>query len=165
MITNELKQKISQKLLLQYGIYLDLLDEIKKQKVNLIKTENLTEVTKIDGVIKNLGLMLQKTSDEMTFPLPSLWMTYKFDAYKNTDKEICRIRDFVDHCSPSGYICTKRLSFLRNYLDIAEFNPNDCLTKIINSQGLLELEKNNEFINNWLKNEFKVFDSKISKWE
>jgi hypothetical protein len=165
MLNQNIKEKILNKLLSQYEVYLDILAEINKTKLTSLKVEGDEEKRVTTNRIKILNKILDKTSEEMTFPLPSIWIMYKFHAYKNSDKEIFSVRDFGEHCSPEGYICTKRFTFLKDYFSFEDFNNTDSLESVFSSPILKNLENNADFLGKWLENEYKIVDGKIAKWE
>src|SRR5579864_2288935 len=122
----EAKIKVK-RLILQYKEYLALDEEIKTLKQQKMAT--LTKLAKLQNKrlsevlssqdkypeiqIINQGLTLKKLdlkriSDEMSFANPLIWMMYKDLAYKGASNEISTFGAFKQHCSPEGYICTKR---------------------------------------------------------
>lgn len=160
MFTIEFKTKIVEKLIDQYQLYVDLLGQIKSEKFKSLKDTNL------GSQIRNMETILERWGDEMSFPLPSIWMMYKYEAYKNTDKEIKIVEDFVDHCSPDGYICTERFKFINKFLP-EDFwsNLKDDLLKYTNHAEIIKLENDPKFTETWLANEFRIIDNKINKWK
>jgi len=138
--------------------------ENKKFIYKLKKNYKLTEA--IDYKLNLLKLDQQRISDEMIFANPVVWMMYKYEAYKNTNNEIKTVEDFVNHCSPVGYICTKRFKFVSKYLDIKNlFRLKDKLSKVYKSEALLKIVNNPNFMKSWKENEYLIKDNKISKWQ
>lgn len=166
MLSDKLKQNIVLKLVSQYHNYTSVLAELNNTKFELLKTDG-EELLSLKNKINVLNRLLDRIGDEMTFPTPSIWIMYKYNAYKDTDKQIKTVKDFIDHCSPEGYICTKRFSFLSTYMDIKHIfnNKNEDLEVIFNSNELAKLENDSEFMNLWLDNEFKIVENRIAKWE
>lgn len=166
MLSKNLKFGILEKLLVQYKVYISLQEEIKSDRFKLLKLDVSDEASKLKMQIVLKEDILARMSDEMTFPTPSLWMMYKYAAYKGTDKEIKTCQDFVDHCSPEGYICTVRYNFFKEYLDIFKVsNPSDDLVMLYETEELDKLEQDPKFMEAWLTNEFRIINNKISKWK
>ena len=166
MLSKSLKLEILEKLLVQYGIYISLQEEIKSDRFKLLKMADLESASGLKGQIALKEEILARMSDEMSFPTPSVWMMYKYAAYKGTDKEIRTCQDFVDHCSPEGYICTERYKFLMEYLDVSKLvSPSDELLILYEIEELNKLESDPKFMEAWLSNEFKITNNKISNWK
>jgi len=166
MLSKSLKRDILEKLLVQYKVYVSLQEEIKSDRFKLLKMVDLESASGLKGQIALKEEILARMSDEMSFPTPSVWMMYKYAAYKGTDKEIKSCQDFVDHCTPVGYICTERFKFLKEYLDISKLiNLSDELSTLYETEELSKLERDPKFMEAWLSKEFKITNNKIEKWK
>jgi hypothetical protein len=158
-----------ERLLLQYREY----KEISKNIIDLENSYLLEKNSDVLSRIDELKTRLARLSDEMSFANHIVWMKYKREAYRNQSGEIASFRDFKKHCSPVGYICTKRFQFLATFLSeelgVDVLNSNnfkdsmDLLEFMERSevQGLLE---NKKFMEGWQKNEYYISDGKINKW-
>jgi hypothetical protein len=51
----------------------------------------------------------------MKFQNPLIWLTYKYEAYKNEEKPLTTVADLVEHCEVDG-ICHKRFHAINTYL-------------------------------------------------
>jgi hypothetical protein len=181
------------RLILQYEEYANTLNSINRKENNKLaliskvsKKTNLSisqimedqdsyeEITKLNNEIDLLKLDLQQISDEMTFPNPIIWMMYKYKAYKGKSNEISNLRQFRNHCTPEGYICTERYKFLNDYLianhnkdlsNISKFPDDLELNKLYESDLLIDLCNDLSFMQQWKENEYLKTDGKVNKWE
>jgi hypothetical protein len=166
MLDQIFKQKIVEKLILQYSLYVELSENIKSDKFELLKLEDENLSHKKERQIKNKEVLLERFGDEMSFPLPSVWILYKNLAYKNTNNPILTVADFVEHCKPGGHICSQRFIFLTSNLS-ADFwsKSGEDLHNYANHPEIVKLENDPNFMETWLLNEFKIVNNKISKWK
>jgi hypothetical protein len=165
-----IQKAIVDRLVAQYKEYLKISQacDVAERQYALAKISSQAT----DDNYKILRRIQDRLSDEMTFYTPRIWMQYKYEAYKDSPKEIATVGDFIDHCSPKGYICTKRFTFIKNWLKKYEDitfeglqNDEDSINELINNTSIIGLESNSIFITEWLNNEFYISDSKISKWK
>jgi hypothetical protein len=163
MLDQKIKTSLVDKLLVQYKNYMDIFSQIKDVKFEILKSSD-EEKVKLENKLSVLNTILSRLSDEMTFPSPSIWMMYKYNTYKGTDKEIKTVKDFTDHCSPEGYICTRRYKFFVNYFDMSKYTNDQDLEIVFNSKDLHDLECDILFINKWIEKEYNIENNKISKW-
>lgn len=168
-VRRDFYSRVVKRLILQFKEYEYLNVRIKDLENNKFLNKlkkNYKSVEELDKQINLLKLDRQKVSDEMTFANPIIWIMYKYKAYKNTNNEIKTVEEFINHCSPEGYICTKRYKFLSKYVKIDRFfNKKDNLRKLYKSGILLEIVNNQEFMKSWKQNEYLIKDGKVSKWE
>jgi hypothetical protein len=150
----------------------------KKEKISLSKVLidrkkyfSLKQLEEKELILKE---KLQKISDSMFFSNHVIWMMYKNKAYQKTPQAISTWLNLKNHCSPKGYICTKRFNFLRDYIkekysiDISDKKhfPNETmLEEIYNGKIALDLIKDKLFIEKWQFYEYFKKDDKIAKWE
>jgi hypothetical protein len=115
--------------------------------------------------------MRNRVADEMTFPTPEVWIRYKATAYKNTDKEIATWGDFVQHCSPQGYICTKRFAFLQQvvrehlHIEITEIAKDTPLLNVCDASWLADIQQQQDLMTTWQEHEFFMKDNRVAKWQ
>lgn len=114
---------------------------------------------------------LQALSDAMTFASPTIWMMYKYEAYKKETQPIRTMHDFRLHCSKPGYICTKRFEFVNESLekrnlpilnDTGAFPDAEELPRVYDA--LVPLEADDSFMTDWRKFEYYQTD-RVAKWE
>lgn len=73
------------------------------------------------GVMQNLDPVaeakkrLEKIGDGMKFQNPLIWLTYKFEAYKNEEEPLTTVADLIAHCKVDG-ICHRRFDAINAYL-------------------------------------------------
>lgn len=117
---------------------------------------------------------VQSLSDSMTFANPIVWMMYKYEAYQNEPQAIRTLQDFRIHCSKTGYICTKRFTFLNDWLlalaepsllDTTVYDGMMRLDEIYASPTFERLCVDPEFINQWSEYEFHRINGRPAKWE
>jgi hydroxymethylpyrimidine pyrophosphatase-like HAD family hydrolase len=171
IISNDLADQIVDRLILQFDEYQKLQKSVNDEE-NILAINQLNEQvseTKKLGILKNI---LNRLSDEMTFATPRIWMLYKLRAYANTNKEIETVEDFIEHCSPKDYICTKRYKFINEYIskkyskNIQELtNESNNLFDLISNPIITNLESDYDFILAWIENEYLISNNKISKWK
>ncbi len=124
--------------------------------------------------LASLTARLKLLGDAMQYDTPAVWMNYKREAYRGTPQEIATIADFRTHCSKPGYICTKRFTFLNEYLartsgmqltDSAAFPGAADMSTLINHPAVRALEHDETFLQEWSKHEFYIRDGRVAKWE
>lgn len=115
---------------------------------------------------------LEELSDSMTFSGPTVWMRYKFEAYKDEAQPICTMYEFRLHCSKPGYICTKRFEFVNQSLvshglpplSSAHDFPDD-MSLDIAAQAVAPLEADAEFMKVWTDYEYyRDHEGRVAKW-
>ncbi len=93
--------------------------DLQKARDDAFKAHNLTEAEQTEAIMIELG-------DQMYFDSPMIWLAYKGEAYQGKETSgitpINTWDELLTHASPQGYICTKRLDFLRKAW-IARGNP------------------------------------------
>jgi hypothetical protein len=73
------------------------------------------------GVVQNLDPLaearkrLEEIGNGMKFQNPLIWLTYKYEAYKDEEKPLTTVADLVAHCEVDG-ICRKRFHAITTYL-------------------------------------------------
>lgn len=73
------------------------------------------------GVMQNLDPLaeakkrLEKIGDGMKFQNPLIWLTYKYEAYKNEEKPLKTVADLIAHCKVDG-ICHRRFDSINTHL-------------------------------------------------
>jgi hypothetical protein len=183
--------KLVDRLLEQYQDYLGVTREIDELKSRLIQeaieigqkehkpfTAVLAEapatLEKLRQQIEAAEAQQQEISDEMTFANPVVWMMYKFKAYADTSNAIRDMEDFRKHCSPDGYICTTRFTFLRQYLlDMGKSDLSDTgtypdalpLNELYASDDIASLPADEIFMRLWCAHEYYRENGKVAKWE
>ena len=166
----DLQSTIVDRLIVQYKEYLFLSAVVSEAETKAVLAKiSGTNTSGELGIVKKIQ---NRLSDEMTFYTPHIWMLYKHRAYSGTAKEIATVSDFIDHCSPEGYICTKRFKFLEAWLkenkqvNIRELLlEDDSFSTLIRHPELQELETNEHLIQQWLEHEFAIVDNTIAKWQ
>ncbi len=183
--------QVADRLIMQYGEYVFLSAKIKgleDEKFRMIlaiakeRSIGVQDALKqeADGMLKRMNeiialyrIDLERVSDEMTFPNPLIWMTYKYKAYKGTSSEIATMGDFRRHCAPAGYICTARFGFMRDYMeDKNRININDKarypdeikLPDFYLSKEAVGLLADTDFMSEWKRREYLITENKINKW-
>lgn len=167
MLSEELRDKIVARLLRQYGEYVALQGAIEAYKQEKIIGGASDELDQKIELLKNLQTQL---SGEMTFATPLVWILYKARAYKNTPQAIDTFGDFRAHCSPEGYICTKRYRFMREYLQqhavVLDTYDNSLLLEDFAKQSkIANLENDTTFMHQWQAQEYYRTKGDIAKWQ
>ncbi|MBP9686271.1 MAG: hypothetical protein KBD66_00545 [Candidatus Doudnabacteria bacterium] len=130
------------------------------------------ELVQITGRMEIARQDQARISHEMSFANHMVWMMYKHEAYKGTPSELLTVGAFARHCSPKEYICTKRYTFLRQWLvragvDIADEGvyPPDMLLETFYTQPVfMQLMDDTHFLQEWKKYEYYIADGTIAKW-
>lgn len=166
MLTTELRDSIVKRLIQQYHEYVAL-----QVEVDALKQEKIISAGEgIDAKIELLKKLQEQTGNEMTFATPLVWILYKARAYKDTPQAIDTVGDFRAHCSPEGYICTRRYAFIVEYLeaegaDISIHNENIPLKDFATLPEIAGLEADSIFMQHWQAQEYYRKDGEISKWQ
>lgn len=178
------------RLVLQYGEYLSLTDEIDRLKTEKLKLA--AAISKTRGVVladvaahereypeladcgDRLALLERErdqVSDEMTFADPVIWIMYKDVAYKGSRQEIKDWAAFKDHCAPEDYICGKRYRFLENYfrtqkgIEFGSFFKDDTpLEAVYRDRRITDLVDDLALMKEWQENEYLRTGGVVNKW-
>lgn len=153
-----------------------LLERAKEQRVSLREILNtdaqIDETLRLyDGQRRQYEQMRDRVADEMTFATPEIWMRYKALAYKGTIQEIATWEDFMQHCSPPGYICTKRYAFLRRtaqeklHVTLDGLSKDTPLLAMCGAPWLEELQSDHDVISEWQLHEFFMKNDRVAKWQ
>lgn len=88
----------------------------------------------------------------MTFSNHTIWLMYKYKAYRNTKKALNTLGDLAAHCAPVDDICHKRWEFLKSYLpkgamlslsmSLEDFYQEPMVLKLLSHIEFLENGKN-----------------------
>lgn len=117
---------------------------------------------------------LQDISDAMTFVSPHIWIQYKYEAYKDEPQPILNLHDLRLHCSKPGYICTKRYTFVNQWLvntgqqplsDTQAYPGDVSLRDLLQTGKLQALTKHTQFIQHWREYEYYMVGDRVAKWE
>lgn len=166
MLTAKLRDSIVERLIRQYHEYVALQDE-----VDALKQEKIISAGEgIDAKIELLKKLQEQTGNEMTFATPLVWILYKARAYTGTPQAIDTVEDFRAHCSPEGYICTRRYAYMAQYLqgkgsDISEVASNMPLEEFAALPEIIGLEADMAFMKEWQAQEYYHKDGEIAKWQ
>lgn len=160
--------KSVERLIIQYKEYSEISKYISELESKLLLDGGST----ILGQITFLKRRLARLSDEMSFANHIVWMKYKREAYRNQSGEIVNMSDFKKHCSPDGYICTKRFAYLKSFLQRIGVDITDTevypdamdLSEFFEKDEIKNLLENPDFMNGWQDMEYFVSDGKINKW-
>lgn len=186
-------QKAVDVLIRQYRQDLDLIDRMQKLKSkhmsvaarlskergtglrDVLRTPHM--YAELAGLIQeehNLQEQQQRLWDSMFYPNPVIWLMYKYQAYRGGQNAITTMGDMKKHCTPEGYICTKRFAFLNDYLrrtqnidvtDTAVF-PDDCLLPAFYESALIiGLTNEGTFMEQWQAYEFYTRNGAVAKWQ
>lgn len=131
---------------------------------NLQGIEDDLELAKLDQ---------QRISNEMSYQNHLVWMLYKHRAYIGTPQEILTVGAFQRHCTPKDYICTKRYTFLKNWLakngiDIEDkllFPKDMMLAEYCEHPIFTQLLDDALFLRRWKFYEYHIADGQIAKWQ
>lgn len=160
------------RLLEQYGQYKQLLAQQTKVARLLAKAKLSGALSEtLETEYNQYSTQLQQLSDDMTFDSPSIWMCYKFEAYKDEPQPIRTMHDFRQHCSKPGYICTRRFEFVTQELSahgLDSFNdhvryPGDMLLDQV-WPDVHTLESEVKFMDMWRHHEYYTIDGHAAKW-
>lgn len=130
------------------------------------------DTTQLQAVYDDLTAQRQLISDTMTYASPSIWILYKYEAYADEPQSIRAMRDFRQHCSKPGYICTKRFDFLNAALvqrgalpltDIVAFPDTLALVEVL--PAIHDVESDDVFMRAWRNHEYYRDGDRVAKWE
>jgi hypothetical protein len=134
--------------------------------------EQSQELQIIQKYFSILETVKEEISDGMTFRTPLIWIQYKRYAYRGQSTEIRTVKDFIAHCTPEGYICTKRFHFLNTgliklgYASFESVFPSDMLLSDVESHlAFVRLLQSKEFIEMWKTYEYYMENDKSKKWK
>ena len=156
-----------------YGDYKTLLTRQSECQRQLAKAKIRREdTTQLQAAYDDLAAQMQLTSDTMTYASPSVWILYKYEAYADEPQSIRTVRDFRQHCSKPGYICTKRFDFLNAALvqrgllpltDLTAFPDTMPLDKVL--PAIRDIENDDLFMRAWESHEYYRDGERVAKWE
>lgn len=163
------------KLLEAYGRYKALLTQQQKVSSKLAKQKLKGDVSPANQAsFDQLTNELQQVSDSMTFASPTVWVRYKYEAYRDEAQPIRTMHDFRMHCSKPGYICTKRFLFVNEQLasrhlplltDAKAYKDETSLSELLSGDVFAELEHDEDFMDMWATYEYHKDDGRVAKWE
>lgn len=158
------------KLLQQYKEYM----QKYAQKTALIEEYQKNQNPELAEQITQLTVALDHLGDDMKFDNPLVWIGYKNQAYKGTEKQVETLADFIKHCENKGDICHKRFSFLNQQLkkqygyDLMDSNLNSdqLLPDLLQAKPeIKKLSQDESFMKAWLEHEYFMLNGKVAKWQ
>lgn len=160
-------------LLSQYQDYKHLLGQQSQAARRLAKAKLRNDDTSLhQAQYDQMSAQLQALSDAMTFDTPTIWVLYKYQAYKNEAQPIISMQDFRVHCSKPGYICTKRYAFVNkmlaergtpNLTDETVYPGTLALNQVCSVFQALEADE--VFMELWREREYHTVNGRTAKWE
>lgn len=161
-------------LLEMYQRYKVLLAEQSAASSRLAKAKLLKrDYEAIESEYREITTALQDLSDAMTFANPSIWMAYKYEAYRDESQPIRTMHDFRVHCSKPGYICTKRFIFLNDWLtetgnaplaDQKSYPDDMLLDAAYESKVMNAVSTDPAFLERWAQHEYHHETGRVAKW-
>ena len=159
-------------LLNQYKDYMNMYN----QKLGLEAEYAKNQDSKLAQEIQQLDIALDKLWDDMKFDNPLIWIGYKRLAYANNpEKKVETIWELKKHCERKTDICHKRLDFLNEHLKsdfwIDLFDENQVKAEqslvdfIKQNEAIKKLSQDEQFMTQWLQNEYFQIDGKVAKWQ
>ena len=159
-------------LLNQYKDYMNMYNE----KLGLEAEYSKNQDSKLAQEIQQLDIALDKLWDDMKFDNPLIWIGYKRLAYANNpEKKVETIWELKKHCERKTDICHKRLDFLNEHLKsdfwIDLFDENQVKAEqslvdfIKENEAIKKLSQDEQFMTQWLQNEYFQIDGKVAKWQ
>ena len=159
-------------LLNQYKDYMNMYN----QKLGLETEYAKNQDSKLAQEIQQLDIALDKLWDDMKFDNPLIWIGYKRLAYANNpEKKVETIWELKKHCERKTDICHKRLDFLNEHLKsdfwIDLFDENQVKAEqslvdfIKENEAIKKLSQDEQFMTQWLQNEYFQIDGKVAKWQ
>ena len=159
-------------LLNQYKDYMNMYN----QKLDLETEYAKNQDSKLAQEIQQLDIALDKLWDDMKFDNPLIWIGYKRLAYaNNSEKKVETIWELKKHCERKTDICHKRLDFLNEHLKsdfwIDLFDENQVKAEqslvdfIKENEAIKKLSQDEQFMTQWLQNEYFQIDGKVAKWQ
>lgn len=159
-------------LLNQYKDYMNMYHEKLALETEYAKNQD----SKLAQEIQQLDIALDKLWDDMKFDNPLIWIGYKRLAYANNpEKKVETIWELKKHCERKTDICHKRLDFLNEHLKsdfwIDLFDENQVKAEqslvdfIKENEAIKKLSQDEQFMTQWLQNEYFQIDGKVAKWQ
>ena len=159
-------------LLNQYKDYMNMYN----QKLALEAEYSKNQDSQLAQEIQQLDIALDKLWDDMKFDNPLIWIGYKRLAYANNpEKKVETIWELKKHCERKTDICHKRLDFLNEHLKsdfwIDLFDENQVKAEqslvdfIKENEAIKKLSQDEQFMTQWLQNEYFQIDGKVAKWQ
>ena len=159
-------------LLNQYKDYMNMYN----QKLGLETEYAKNQDSKLAQEIQQLDIALDKLWDDMKFDNPLIWIGYKRLAYANNpEKKVETIWELKKHCERKTDICHKRLDFLNEHLksdfwiDLFDENQVKAEQSLIDfikeNEAIKKLSQDEQFMTQWLQNEYFQIDGKVAKWQ
>ena len=159
-------------LLNQYKDYMNMYNKKLALETEYAKNQD----SKLAQEIQQLDIALDKLWDDMKFDNPLIWIGYKRLAYANNpEKKVETIWELKKHCERKTDICHKRLDFLNEHLKsdfwIDLFDENQVKAEqslvdfIKQNEAIKKLSQDEQFMTQWLQNEYFQIDGKVAKWQ
>ena len=159
-------------LLNQYKDYMNMYNQKLALETEYAKNQD----SKLAQEIQQLDIALDKLWDDMKFDNPLIWIGYKRLAYANNpEKKVETIWELKKHCERKTDICHKRLDFLNEHLKsdfwIDLFDENQVKAEqslvdfIKENEAIKKLSQDEQFMTQWLQNEYFQIDGKVAKWQ
>ena len=159
-------------LLNQYKDYMNMYNQKLALEAEYAKNQD----SKLAQEIQQLDIALDKLWDDMKFDNPLIWIGYKRLAYaNNSEKKVETIWELKKHCERKTDICHKRLDFLNEHLKsdfwIDLFDENQVKAEqslvdfIKENEAIKKLSQDEQFMTQWLQNEYFQIDGKVAKWQ
>ena len=159
-------------LLNQYKDYMNMYNEKLALETEYAKNQD----SKLAQEIQQLDIALDKLWDDMKFDNPLIWIGYKRLAYANNpEKKVETIWELKKHCERKTDICHKRLDFLNEHLKSAfwidlfdenQVKADQSLVDFIKeNEAIKKLSQDEQFMTQWLQNEYFQIDGKVAKWQ
>ena len=159
-------------LLNQYKDYMNMYNEKLTLETEYAKNQD----SQLAQEIQQLDIALDKLWDDMKFDNPLIWIGYKRLAYANNpEKKVETIWELKKHCERKTDICHKRLDFLNEHLKsdfwIDLFDENQVKAEqslvdfIKENEAIKKLSQDEQFMTQWLQNEYFQIDGKVAKWQ
>ena len=159
-------------LLNQYKDYMNMYNEKLGLEAEYAKNQD----SKLAQEIQQLDIALDKLWDDMKFDNPLIWIGYKRLAYANNpEKKVETIWELKKHCERKTDICHKRLDFLNEHLksdfwidlfDENQVKADESLVDFIKeNEAIKKLSQDEQFMTQWLQNEYFQIDGKVAKWQ
>ena len=159
-------------LLNQYKDYMNMYNKKLALETEYAKNQD----SQLAQEIQQLDIALDKLWDDMKFDNPLIWIGYKRLAYANNpEKKVETIWELKKHCERKTDICHKRLDFLNEHLKsdfwIDLFDENQVKAEqslvdfIKENEAIKKLSQDEQFMTQWLQNEYFHIDGKVAKWQ
>lgn len=159
-------------LLNQYKDYMNMYNEKLALETEYAKNQD----SKLAQEIQQLDIALDKLWDDMKFDNPLIWIGYKRLAYANNpEKKVETIWELKKHCERKTDICHKRLDFLNErlksdfWIDLFDENQVKAEQSLVDfikeNEAIKKLSQDEQFMTQWLQNEYFQIDGKVAKWQ